>query len=172
MDGKTRYKCHQCGETVANIMAKPEEDLDTPWPKQPPRKPMKEVIKTQDGRSVSVIPLGELNKRSPGDDYNGMQPRMTDSSCRWLNRCDKYDQVTPSTKTTVAMDIVKDWQDKAPDDKIVIFTEWIATAKVLGRMLNKANIDFVYYNGQIPVRSRDKNLEDFKTNPSIKVMVG
>ncbi|TGJ81018.1 hypothetical protein E0Z10_g7734 [Xylaria hypoxylon] len=171
MEEKTRNKCPQCGKTVGFIV-KEEEDPDTKRP--PQRTPMKltsEIRRTLGGRSVSVIPPSELKKRSLGDDHNGTQPRMSDSSCRWLNKCDKLGKITPSTKTTEAMGIVKEWQDKAPDDKIVIFTEWIATAKVLGRMLNKANLTFVYYNGDIPMKSRNKNLEDFKNNPDIKILV-
>ncbi|KAI0096188.1 P-loop containing nucleoside triphosphate hydrolase protein [Nemania sp. FL0031] len=169
-NGKTRYKCHQCGKIVA-VMTKLEEQVDDPWSPKTPRMPAAEVMKTSSGRSVSVVPLSEASKRSPGDDYNGTQPQMTNSSCRWLNKCDKYGQVTPSTKTMEAMKIVKGWQDEAPNDKIVIFTEWIATAKVLGRMLGQANINFVYYNGGISDRHRERNLKDFNENPDIKVMV-
>ncbi|KAI0442523.1 P-loop containing nucleoside triphosphate hydrolase protein [Xylaria telfairii] len=167
-ENKKQCKCPQCGKVFATI----EEDPDNKQlAREEPIKIRSEQIWTKDGRSFSVIPKHERNQRSLGDDRNGMQPQMSISCCRWLDKCDKSGMITPSTKTTTAIDIVMGWQNEAPDDKIVIFTEWIGTAKVLGRMLNRANIQFVYYSGHIPVRNRDKNLEDFKNNPIIKVMV-
>ncbi|KAI0872671.1 P-loop containing nucleoside triphosphate hydrolase protein [Hypoxylon argillaceum] len=162
---KGRVKCPECRETVA-LVSDPKS-----LPQRYPIKPTNEVIKTEDGRSLSVVPCDAMGKRSPGNDYNGMQPIITHASYRWLKKCDKAGQVTPSTKTTVAMEIVKGWLDEAPGDKIVIFTEWIMTAVVLGRMLSKAKINFVYYTGDIPVKNRDKNRQDFTDNPNIQVMV-
>ncbi|KAJ8132406.1 hypothetical protein O1611_g1214 [Lasiodiplodia mahajangana] len=136
-----------------------------------PVKPTSEVFKTTDGRSISVIPPDEMSMRHLGADYNGIQLRISSKCCGWLNKCDKLGQVTPSTKTVAAINIVNEWQDRAPDDKIVIFTEWIATAMVLGRLLNKSNVNFVYYNGEMSTKSKEKSLEAFKNDPNIKVMV-
>ncbi|KAI1281111.1 P-loop containing nucleoside triphosphate hydrolase protein [Xylaria sp. FL0933] len=169
---RSKLKCFRCGKTVAcipTIKAEPD-DIKCP-PRREPMKPRNEVLQTTDGRSVSVYLPSEVNKRSPGDDFNGVQPRSQDLSSRWLKKCDDEDLITISTKTKIAIEIVTGWQKEAPDDKIVIFTEWITTAKVLGRLLNRFHIKFVYYNGQISVKSRDKNLNDFKCNSDIKVIV-
>ncbi|GAW20043.1 hypothetical protein ANO14919_095370 [Xylariales sp. No.14919] len=168
---QNRCTCPQCGKTIA-YMPNIKEELSDKWPsREEQMKPRIETIKTTDGRSVSVFPPSESKKRAPGDDFNGIQPRMSDLSCRWLKKCDEKGLITTSTKTRVAIEIVNKWQKEAPSDKIVIFTEWIATARVLGRLLDKFDIQFVYYNGHISVKQREKNLKDFQNNPDIKVMV-
>ncbi|KAI8949067.1 P-loop containing nucleoside triphosphate hydrolase protein [Xylaria longipes] len=167
-ENKKQCKCPQCGKVFATIEKAPNNKQ---LAREEPVKIKSESVRTSNGQGYSIVPRHERGQKSPGDDYNGMQPQMSISCCSWMQGCDKLGTVTPSTKTNAAIDIVKGWQNEAPDDKIVIFTEWIVTAKVLGRMLNRANIDFVYYTGHIPVKSRDKNLEDFKDNPGIKVMV-
>ncbi|KAI3331393.1 P-loop containing nucleoside triphosphate hydrolase protein [Ustulina deusta] len=168
-ENKRQLRCPQCDKIFACI-PKVKEELDDKWPSRERMKPRKEVLQTSGGRSVSVCLPSEMNKRSPGDDFNGMQPRSNHLN-RWLRKCDEIGQFTTSTKTRVAIEIVVEWLKEAPDDQIIIFTEWITTARVLGRLLNKLNIKFVYYNGQMKTKHKDGNLGDFKSNPAIKVMV-
>ncbi|KAI1757359.1 P-loop containing nucleoside triphosphate hydrolase protein [Xylaria castorea] len=167
-ENKKRFKCPQCGKAVVMI----KEDPDSTRLVQEEIVMVKsEVIQTSDGRSFSTIPHNQRSQRSPGDDFNRAQPKMCPSSCRWLKKCDELGAITPSTKTTKAINIVRGWQKEAPNDKIVIFTEWIGTAIVLGRMLQRANIEFVYYTGKIYDKDRAKNLDDFRNKPIIKVMI-
>ncbi|TRX96645.1 hypothetical protein FHL15_002547 [Xylaria flabelliformis] len=165
-DDKKQCNCLQCGKAFAKIK---EESDNKQLNREEPVKIKRESIQASDGRGISIIPKHERCQPSPGDDYNGMQPQMERS--RWLEKCDKLGKITSSTKTTTAFNMVEEWLKNAPDDKIVLFTEWIGTAIILGRMLNRANIEFVYYSGQISVKGRDKNLDDFRNNPVIKVMI-
>ncbi|KAI1426898.1 P-loop containing nucleoside triphosphate hydrolase protein [Xylaria sp. FL1777] len=166
---KSQLKCPWCGKVVACI-TNLKEELDDKWPSAP-MKPRNEVLRTPDGRSVSVHLPSEVNKRSPGDDFNGVQPRSNNLNSRWLQRCDNVGKIPLSTKTIVAIQIVEMWQKEAPNDQIIIFTEWIGTAVILGRLFNKCNINFVYYNGQMNMEHRNNNLSDFKNNSEIKVMI-
>ncbi|KAI0859528.1 P-loop containing nucleoside triphosphate hydrolase protein [Xylaria cubensis] len=165
-DDKKQCNCPQCGKVFAKIK---EESDNKQLNREEPVKIKRESIQISDGRGVSIIPKHERSQPSPGDDYNGMQPQMERS--RWLEKCDKLGKITSSTKTTTAFNMVEESLKEAPDDKIVLFTEWIGTAIILGRMLNRANIEFVYYSGPISVKGRDKNLDDFRNNPVIKVMI-
>ncbi|KAI1132015.1 P-loop containing nucleoside triphosphate hydrolase protein [Nemania abortiva] len=169
-ENKKQCKCPQprCGKTIALLSKIKEEPDEKGLLRKERAKPRSEILQTADGRCLSVIPYGEVNKSRPGDDYNRAQPK---SGSLWLSKCDKLGSITPSTKTNAAIEIIKEWQEEAPDDKIVIFTEWIKTAQVLGRMLDEANVNFVYYDSEIPQKTRDRNLLDFKTNPHIKVIV-
>ncbi|KAI1298956.1 P-loop containing nucleoside triphosphate hydrolase protein [Xylaria venustula] len=171
MENKSQLKCFQCGKTVAYV-SNIKEELDDRWPSgEELAEPRKEIIQTPDGRTLSVSLQSTVRKRSPGDDFNGVQPRSHDSSSRWLRKCDEKGLVTASTKTSVAIQIVTGWQKEAPEDQILIFTEWIITAKVLGRMLNKLGLKFVYYNGKLSDKDKEKNLNDFRGNLEIKVMI-
>ncbi|KAI0486171.1 P-loop containing nucleoside triphosphate hydrolase protein [Xylaria cf. heliscus] len=165
---KKQFKCPQCGQMIAILKQAPNNKRIV---QEEMVKIKSELTGIPDGQRFSITPNNEQSQRSPGDDYNGAQPKMINSSCRWLETCDRLGAVTPSTKTTEVLNIIRGWQNEAPKDKIVIFTEWIGTAIVIGRMLQRANIEFVYYCGQIPTKDRDKNLEDFKSKPDIKVMI-
>ncbi|KAI0428284.1 P-loop containing nucleoside triphosphate hydrolase protein [Xylaria sp. FL1042] len=150
---KSQFKCVQCHKIAARVSnVKVESDNEHPS-RNPRMKPENKDLP------------------SPGCDFNGMQLRMSDSSSRWLKKCDELGLVTASAKTQAATEIVVSWQEEAPDGRIVIFTAWIVTAEVLGRLLNKFNITFVYYNGKLSVKQREKNLSDFKNDPDIKVMI-
>ncbi|KAI0817392.1 SNF2 family N-terminal domain-containing protein [Xylaria sp. FL0064] len=124
----TCVQCHRIAAVLPNIKEEPGNELLS---RKGPVKP------------------GNGDLRTSGADLNGMQLRMSHSGSRWLKKCDEVGLVTASTKTKAAIEIVVSWQEEAPDDRIVIFTEWIVTSKVLGRLLNKFDIIFVYYNRDI-----------------------
>lgn len=165
---KKQCKCPRCGKVIPTIKEDPDNKRVF---REELVKIKSEIIRTSDGRSSHVVPNRKGSHRSPGDDYNGVQPQTSKPGCRWLEKCDEQGVIVPSTKTTAALDIIGGWEKEAPKDKIIVFTEWIATAQILGRMLNRAGINFVYYSGHISAKDRNKNLEDFKSNPEIKVMV-
>lgn len=76
-----------------------------------------------------------------------------------------------STKTKAVKDIVTRWQTETPRDKIIIFTQFTLCAKILGRMLNADGIPFLYYNGDLSIKERDRAVGAFRDTEAIKVMV-
>lgn len=131
---------------------------------------------TTGGRRISGYVPKSKQKVYPGDDYNGWQPDTASSASKWLDLCDKNKNkpITPSTKTTTAINLIKEWQEKDPDDKIIVFVKWTLTAKVLGRMLRAEKIPFLYYFGTTSGTSskpRGRALEAFEDEQrGIKVM--
>ncbi|RFU77510.1 hypothetical protein TARUN_4724 [Trichoderma arundinaceum] len=79
--------------------------------------------------------------------------------------------MVPSTKLTATMAVVLTWLHEAPDDKILIFTQFIGTAKILGFMLETLDIEFVYYYGGLPLAQKTRALEAIRKQAEIKVMV-
>ncbi|UNI16803.1 hypothetical protein JDV02_003205 [Purpureocillium takamizusanense] len=69
------------------------------------------------------------------------------------------------------MAVVGTWQQDHPDDKIIVFVQFIMTAKVLGRMLELANGSFLYYVGTMTQTQKITALDDFKQDPSKKILV-
>ncbi|KAI0404188.1 P-loop containing nucleoside triphosphate hydrolase protein [Xylaria palmicola] len=165
---KKHSKCPKCDRIVAIIKEEPDSTLAV---REKPVKPQSMGFRTPYGKRTHDPPANGPGIRSPGDDYNGTQPQMSGSSYHRFRTCDELGGITPSTKTKKAIEIAQYWQEKAPGDKIVIFTEWLGTAGVLGRMLNQAGIKFVYHVGTMSIKARSKSLEDFKSNPVIKIMV-
>ncbi|KAG9252641.1 SNF2 family N-terminal domain-containing protein [Emericellopsis atlantica] len=80
-------------------------------------------------------------------------------------------RVPPSPKTTMAMGIILQWLADSPEDKIVVFTQFIPTAAVLGHMLQVANIPFLYYYGELCPEAKSRAVNEFQTDPSKKVML-
>ncbi|KAM0257670.1 hypothetical protein ACHAQJ_004234 [Trichoderma viride] len=79
--------------------------------------------------------------------------------------------ILPSTKLTAAAAVVLTWMHEAPDDKILIFTQFVGSLKMLGLMLQSLNIGFVYYYGGLTSQQKSRALETIRTNDDIKVMV-
>jgi len=170
--GKGEVKCPKCGKTVARIKKFGGKPGKNSVPSEPLVKLEREVYKAPDGRRTVVAPGSRKNERSFGDDYNGVKPQISSDSYRWLEECEEAEKVTPSTKMVAALSIVQESQANAPEDKIIIFTEWRPSSRVLGCMLNEASIPFVYYNGAISVTARERSYHTFKCIPEVKVMVG
>ncbi|OHE95165.1 SNF2 family domain-containing protein [Colletotrichum orchidophilum] len=77
----------------------------------------------------------------------------------------------PSSKLTACKDVVINWQKEQPDDKIIIFVQFVKTATMAGVMLNLEGIPFVYLMGTMTTTEKSKAVEEFKSDPNIKVLV-
>ncbi|UKZ82626.1 hypothetical protein TrVFT333_010419 [Trichoderma virens FT-333] len=119
--------------------------------------------------------LDSLDKRyrEPGRDSNNVIIRQDDDRNGFFI-CSTFLQdvpTVPSARLTATMAIALTWLHEAPDDKILIFTQFIGTAKILGYMLDTLGIGFVYYWGGLPGGQKRKALEAIKQNADVKVMV-
>jgi ERCC4-related helicase len=96
-----------------------------------------------------------------GKDVLGLHPKIPVSDT--LNRYDYYGSpIYQSRKITAVLDLIEEWRKEAPDEKIIVFTQWRAFAATLGRFLESAKIPFVYYTVCIGERP-------FDCNPSLPV---
>ncbi|KAL7806859.1 SNF2 family N-terminal domain-containing protein [Trichoderma aethiopicum] len=121
----------------------------------------------------SQIDSEDKSGDDPSRDYNNTTVHLEDDRngfflCGLLT---KGASVVPSTRLTATMAVVLTWLHEVPDDKILIFTQFKATAKVLGCMLRALNIGFVYYYGGLALGQKRKALEAIKTNAEVKIMV-
>lgn len=104
-----------------------------------------------------------------GDDYNGYQPKGERSI--WLELSDRQERICHSTKTREILNIVTGWLEDAPNDKIIIFTQWIMMGKIIGRHLMEGNIKFLYYFGDMTDSERKNSLKAFEGNKDVKVII-
>ncbi|RYP62643.1 hypothetical protein DL771_009636 [Monosporascus sp. 5C6A] len=116
--------------------------------------------------------VNELGLSIPGKDANGVS-LTSGSKSSFLDACDKRpkEPLVPSTKMKAVNELVTRWQSEAPNDKIIIFTQFTLCAKILGRMLSSENIKFLYYNGDMTMKERDKAVKEFERLKSNKVMI-
>ncbi|RYP34026.1 hypothetical protein DL767_004468 [Monosporascus sp. MG133] len=116
--------------------------------------------------------VNELGLSVPGEDANGVS-LTSGSKSSFLDACDKRpkEPLVSSTKMKAVKELVTRWQSEAPNDKIIIFTQFTLCAKILGRMLSSGKIKFLYYNGDMTIKERDKAVQAFERLKAIKVMI-
>lgn len=55
--------------------------------------------------------------------------------------------------------------------KVVVFSEWTGMTFLIARSLSKAGISFVELSGKIPVKKRQKLIDEFTNNPDCRVFL-
>ncbi|KAI8281880.1 SNF2 family domain-containing protein [Colletotrichum sp. SAR 10_98] len=101
------------------------------------------------------------------EDKKGKKPT------RFLQLSDKNPDapVTPSAKMTALKETVLRWQAEAPDDKIIIFSQFHLVMKIAGRILEAEGIKYSYLSGRQNIDQREKAVKDFQERKDIKVMI-
>jgi ERCC4-related helicase len=67
-------------------------------------------------------------------------------------------EILPCAKLVGVMEQVQDWLHEAPEDKIIIFTQFRHFQTMVGCMLEQKKINFVYFSVSGRIFSR-KNLQ-------------
>lgn len=118
-------------------------------------------------------PKKNKDGKTLGNDYLNVQPRAKLAWSAFLHALDaKYPQpMVPSAKTTTVKHTVLEWQKDAPDDKIIIFTQFIQEGQVLGRMLQAEGFKFVYFFGEMTAKQKARAIDIFHKKKEVKIMV-
>jgi hypothetical protein len=67
--------------------------------------------------------------------------------------------------------VILTWLQNSPDDKIIVFIEFTITAKVLGCILERLGLKFLYYNQIANTQARrDKAYKEFQKDPKVASM--
>ncbi|KAM0435809.1 hypothetical protein ACHAPT_002697 [Fusarium lateritium] len=77
----------------------------------------------------------------------------------------------PSAKLLVTMAVMLTWQIEAPEDKVIVFVEFLSTAKALGRILEMVRMNFLYYNGSVSAARKQATLNKFKVDENQKILL-
>ncbi|KAI9815366.1 MAG: hypothetical protein M1832_005505 [Thelocarpon impressellum] len=78
----------------------------------------------------------------------------------------------PSAKTVAVKRQILEWQRDAPDDKLVIFTQFRLMARILGRVCQAEGWTFVYYTGEMNEKARHLVSRKFQSPDSgVKIMI-
>ncbi|KAI1635065.1 P-loop containing nucleoside triphosphate hydrolase protein [Biscogniauxia mediterranea] len=117
-------------------------------------------------------PLGKDGKRV-GRDFLGIRIQLKRSTSTFLLDCDKtYPKpIVPSAKTAAAMEAILQWQADAPDDKIIIFTDFKMTGAILGRMLQAQRVHFLYFYGDMTGKQKHNAIQAFHDREEVKVLI-
>lgn len=115
--------------------------------------------------------------RQQGDDFNGIQPQSknrtkSDVKLTLFQHLDKNPSrpIPLSVKMKEIIDQIVSWLGEASQDKIIVFTQFIDTNRLLGRVLQRSGIEFLYYTGDMNEQERENAKESFADEPEVKVM--
>ncbi|KDN67093.1 putative SNF2 family domain-containing protein [Colletotrichum sublineola] len=117
------------------------------------------------------------NEYLKGFDHTGFQHPEDDKKdkkpIRFLQISDKKPGIplTPSVKMTALKETVLRWQAEAPDDKIIIFSQFNVVMKIIGRILESENICFAYLSGKQNTEQRNKAVNEFQNGNKVKVLI-
>ncbi|KAK2055400.1 SNF2 family domain-containing protein [Colletotrichum caudatum] len=133
----------------------------------------------EERESHSDIDHESINEKeyTRGFDYNKFQPTehaaKNKKPNRFLQISDKRPSMplTPSAKMTALKETVLRWQAEAPEDKIIIFSQFTAVMKIIGRILESEGICFVYLSGKQNTDQRNKAVHEFQNGEEVKVLI-
>ncbi|KAI8313449.1 SNF2 family domain-containing protein [Colletotrichum sp. SAR11_59] len=112
-----------------------------------------------------------------GFDFGGFQPYEDDKKdkkpMRFLQISDRKrgTPVTPSAKTTALKETILRWQAEAPEDKIIIFSQFNGCMRVVARMLESEEIEYAYLSGAMNTEQRKKAVKEFEHGDDVKVLI-
>ncbi|CZR51826.1 uncharacterized protein PAC_01703 [Phialocephala subalpina] len=127
--------------------------------------------KVKKSRSSSNDPDSLASARKGKDALNHVPSTQRYS---WLDDYDAGNDILTaisSTKMRAVEGQIRAWQLEAPDDKIIVFTQWLPFATIIGRVLERLQIKFVYLTGDMSIQTRDKAIAEFQTNTEVNIMV-
>ncbi|KAG4438756.1 hypothetical protein IFR05_005784 [Cadophora sp. M221] len=174
--GKDEPECPSCHASFDTTALKEPSQLRKS--KKPAKSPNSKSEKKSEKKSnknaekkAGEKPEKKTKKiKQKGVDYMGNLPVAP--FMPWLADFDSdSSEMPPSTKLTALVKQIKEWIATAPSDKIIIFTQWRAFAAIDGRVLERENIPFVYFTGDMTIKARQDATAQFRSNPAVKVMV-
>ncbi|KAB5535381.1 SNF2 family N-terminal domain-containing protein [Coniochaeta sp. 2T2.1] len=117
--------------------------------------------------------VANLHPNMPGNDHNGLQPLGDGEGAKFLDECDRNVNLTmaPSAKTAKVKELILKWQKDFPNDKIIVFTQWVMVGRILGRVLQQEKIPFLYYFGDMTRSEKEDNVKAFHALDNVKVLI-
>ncbi|KAJ5342512.1 hypothetical protein N7541_011636 [Penicillium brevicompactum] len=83
----------------------------------------------------------------------------------------KIGDVTPGAKKTATETQIKKWLAEDEKVKIVVFTGFLATIRLLQYMCDQNEWGYAIMHGAIPIKSREAQVEKFRKNDNIKILL-
>ncbi|KAH6605396.1 hypothetical protein Trco_007103 [Trichoderma cornu-damae] len=102
---------------------------------------------------------------------NTIQSRFDRSAFFIASSCGPRIIPPPSSRVTAAMAVALTWLTESPEDKIIVFTQFIPTLKILGHLFKSLNVKFIYYAGCMPKQKQEQAMEAFQKDPTVMVMI-
>ncbi|KAL7806837.1 SNF2 family N-terminal domain-containing protein [Trichoderma aethiopicum] len=108
-----------------------------------------------------------------GKDSIGTTVQAKNDSAVFFVASSYFPEVTPppSSRLTATVAVAMTWLTEAPQDKIIVFTQFLPTLKMLGYLFQILGVKFVYYSGVLPKQKQDHAMNAFQNDPKTMVMI-
>ncbi|PTB76995.1 P-loop containing nucleoside triphosphate hydrolase protein [Trichoderma longibrachiatum ATCC 18648] len=108
-----------------------------------------------------------------GRDSIGTTVQAKNDSSVFFVASSYFPEVTPppSSRLTATVAVAMTWLTEAPQDKIIVFTQFLPTLKMLGYLFQILGVKFVYYSGVLPKQKQDHAMNAFQNDPKTMVMI-
>ncbi|KAM0325917.1 hypothetical protein ACHAQA_007220 [Verticillium albo-atrum] len=128
------------------------------------------------GRRTSQVPepaQEHPRERRLGEDARGMRPSFDQGDGAFMKIASLENGGIPAagSKLTAVKDTLLRWQKAHPDDKCIIFVQFIKTLFMTGIMLQLEHIGFVYTYGKMSKDRKADAKATFESDPNVKVLV-
>ncbi|KAK0665680.1 SNF2 family N-terminal domain-containing protein [Cercophora samala] len=156
--------CRDCSKLITNIKSRTNKDSQS----------QKKAPENKGAKQGAWRRATASKHRGREDNVNGIQPTSSSKlESLFIQESDmkSLDKLIPSAKTIVLKNIIMDWHSRYPDDKMIIFTQFVDMGRIIGRILQKEDIDFLYFFGSMSQAKKYQAQEDFTQRPEIKVLV-
>lgn len=122
-------------------------------------------IKSSDRlRAYEEVPLnspGQSRRNSP------LSPEPDQGDVSWI---DAPGAPLLSTKVQAVKTSIRDWMDKDSSCKIIVFSFFLPTLKVLEKVADREDWGWVEYTGKMNVAARDRAIEEYRDDPEKRIM--
>ena len=79
--------------------------------------------------------------------------------------------VLTSAKLTATKAAILNWQQNKPNEKIIIYTQFLGLCRILGRMCEAEKWGYVHFNGKMTQEARQKAIKRFGDDPHVSIMI-
>ena len=144
------------------------------------------AIRKKKNREVACLECGTVfTESNPCDGLKKLEAEesILDSSERTIRKKERKNpnadikwidvdgELLPSSKTAAILIQLKQWLEEEPNKKIIVFSQFLMLLKIVGRIYEKQKWGYCDYNGKISHETRDKSLNSFKDDSSIKIII-
>ncbi|PNH41000.1 hypothetical protein VD0004_g6067 [Verticillium dahliae] len=120
-----------------------------------------------------AAPATDPRNRRVGQDNQGVTPLLAPRDTTFIKAAFVLNNRMPAagSKLTAVKDTLLRWQRDFPEDKCIIFVQFVKTLLMTGIMLQLEGIDFVYTYGKMLSKQKSKAKKIFESEPTVKVLV-
>ncbi|KAF9517774.1 hypothetical protein BS47DRAFT_1389493 [Hydnum rufescens UP504] len=77
----------------------------------------------------------------------------------------------PSTKMKAMMDLLKRWREEAPNDKVMVISQWTSVLELCSAYLDENRFRHVIFEGKLSIAQRNERVAKFMGDPRVTVML-